>query len=278
MAKKTTAEQYVGHDRAPRYRTVALHALASLSAGDRRPKTLHRLRTHLRRLQAYLELVGEEDTAAIIADCCSRFSRLRTLHVFEQYLAGLNAPDRDRRLVNRRIRTLHDKLNKNRTYEQVERLVERHALPPSPARFDWMGQRLVALRRRQADLLRTLLAKTGVEPRRKALHALRLTIKSLRYQEEWALGEPYARSDLFAWLKWAQTALGQYEELAQFRKLAAKLDLASRPLIERDWRRARTKARALPALVSQRIRTMTTGHLWLLPSRHVPLNRQASAS
>lgn len=272
MTEKTTAEQRVGQDRASRYRTVALHTLASLSAGDHRPKTLHRLRTHLRRLQAYLELVEEEENAAIMARCVSRFSRLRTLQVFEPYLDHLRAPGRDRRLVHARIRALQRRLKDKHTYRKVERLVEHHALPPTPASPDWMGRRIIALRRIHADRLRELIAQADAKPRRKTLHTLRLMIKSIRYQEEWALGEPYARPDLVAWLKHAQTVLGEYEDRAQFRKLAAKLKLKSQASIERDWHRARKRARSLPAHVHERIDTLATTRLRLLPGRRTSLS------
>lgn len=267
MTEKPKVQQQVRQDKASRYRTVVLHALASLSTGDRRPKTLHRLRTHLRRLQAYLELVGEEDNAAIIARSVSRFSPLRTLHVLDQYLSRRDAPGRDRRLVTRRIRALQGKLKQKRTYKKVERLVKHYALPPTPAPADWLGRHLVALRNRHAERLRELIAQAEARPRRKTIHRLRLTIKSVRYQEEWALGEPYARPDLVTWLKQAQTVLGEYEELAQFCKLAAKLGLKSQPLIERDWRRARDRARAMPAHLHERIGTLTGRHLRLLHAR-----------
>lgn len=264
MAEKNTARQQVEQNRAARYRTVALHALTSLSAGDRRPKTLHRLRTHLRRLQAYLELVGEEENAKTIARCVSRFSRLRTLHVFDRYLDRCDATGRDRRLVTQRIRGVESKLKKKQAYRKVERVVEHYALPPTPAASDWMGRHLIALRTRHAGRLRELIARADADPRRKTLHRLRLMIKSVRYQEEWALGEPYARPDRVAWLKQAQTVLGEYEELAQFRKLAAKLRLMSQPLIDKDWRRARKRARMLPARLTELVAGMARGHLRLV--------------
>ncbi|TAJ07355.1 MAG: CHAD domain-containing protein [Nitrospirae bacterium] len=272
MAGQALRGRLVGQDRAARYRATVLHALALLAAGDRRAKTLHRLRTHLRRLQAYLELVGEEENAAIMARCVSRFSRLRTLQVFKPYLDHLGAPGRDRRLVHEQIQAMQRRLKDKHAYRKVERLVEHHALPPTPASFDWMGRRIIALRRMHADRLRKLIAKTEAEPRRKPLHTLRLMIKSVRYQEEWALGEPYARPDLVAWLKHAQTVLGNYEERAQFRKLAGRLGLKSRRAIEQDWHRARDRARAMPDHLHKRLGTLATTRLRLLPGRRTSLS------
>ena len=267
MSGQVLHGRHTGQDRAARYRATVLHALALLAAGDHRAKTLHRLRTHLRRLQAYLELVGEEENAAIMARCVSRFSRLRTLQVFEPYLDHLGASGRDRRLVHEQVQAVQRRLKDKHTYRKVERLVEHHALPPTPAASDWMGRRIIALRRIHADRLQKLIAKTEAEPRRKTLHTLRLMIKSVRYQEEWALGEPYARPDLVAWLKHAQTVLGEYEERAQFRKLAAKLKLKSQGSIEQDWRRARDRARSMPAHLHERIGTLAGRHLRLLRAR-----------
>lgn len=261
-----------GQDRAARYRTLALHALASLSAGNRRPKTLHRLRTNLRRLQAYLELTGADDHAATVARGVSRFSRLRTLQVFDRYLDCCDAPGRDRRLVARQIRVLRSKLKQKRAYRKVELMLERHPLLPMPAPSDWLGRHLVALRNRHVSRLHALIAQAETEPRRKTLHRLRLTIKSIRYQEEWALDKPSARPDLVAWLKQAQTVLGEYEELAQFRKLAAKLGLRSKAIIEQDWRRARTRARAVPASLRKRLGTLGATRLRLLPGRRTSLS------
>jgi DNA-binding ferritin-like protein (Dps family) len=253
-----------GQDRAARYRAIALRAVAALSAGDRRPKTLHRLRTHLRRLQAYLELVGEEDNADRVARCVSRFSRLRTLQVFEQYLGRVKSSKRDRRLVRARIRKLQAKLRQKQTYRQVRYALEHHALPPTPTSADWMGQRMAALRRTHADRLGKMIAQAQANPRRKTLHGLRLMIKAIRYQEEWALGQRYARPDLVTWLKKAQKVLGDYEERAQFRKLAEKWELESQDPIERDWRQARKRARGLPHHLNERVRALQSGHLQLL--------------
>src|SRR2546422_6298703 len=62
------------------------------------PETVHRLRTHLRRLQAYAEFLQRPRIAARLADCVSWLSDLRALYVFQQYLRrrGASVPDRSR--------------------------------------------------------------------------------------------------------------------------------------------------------------------------------------
>ena len=244
-------------DRAARYQTVSLHALAKLSAGDVRPKTVHRLRTHLRRLQAYLELVGEDRNAEIMANCASRLSPFRTLQVFERYLSRLRAAPSDIRKVKDCIRKKRVKLDRRQVYLKIERRVRRHALPPTPASPDWMADRMEKLRREHAKSLHELISEAIANPRRETLHALRLKIKPIRYQEEWALDQAYARPEIVGRLKRAQSVLGDYEERAQFRKLARTLHLKSYAKILKDWRRARTRARTLPTKLTGLIGALT---------------------
>jgi len=257
-------------DRAARYQTVALHALARLSGGDIRPKTVHRLRTHLRRLQAYLELVGEDRNAQIMAKCVSRLSPLRTLQVFERYLARLGASKSDVRRIKDRIRRRRTNLDRKQVYRKIERRVRRHALPPTPASPDWMAGRMEQLRREHAKTLHDLITEARANSQRKTLHALRLTIKSTRYQEEWALDQAYARPDLVSWLKRAQSVLGDYEERAQFRKLARTLHLKSYAKILKDWHRAKTRARTLPAKLTGMVSALAGRGLRLVESRLPP--------
>jgi CHAD domain-containing protein len=257
-------------DRGPHYKAVALRTLASLAGGDRRTRTLHLLRTHLRRLQAFLELVGEEDNAEVIAGCVGRLSRLRELQVFEGYLQRIDAPKRDRRKVAERLDALHAKTLGKHVYRKIQAAVKHHALPPVPTTKDWMAARMATLRRRNAEKLRQLIARAEASPRRKVLHELRLTIKTIRYQEEWVLGRPFARPEVIAWLKQAQSVLGAYEDLAAFRKLAAKWALRSGDRIKKDWRRARKKARAVPAGLHAQLDHLAGRRLRLVPARRLP--------
>jgi len=249
------------HDRAAAAQAAALKALARLARGDRRAKILHRLRVQLRRLQAYLELVGEVENAERVAACVSRLSDLRTLHVFQAYLRTIRAPGEDRRAVRARAKALRRKLDRKDVWGRIARRVERHALPPSPAPADWLARRFPALRRQHAAELAALIAEARADPRRRRLHALRLKVKALRYQEEWAAG----RTKLALRLKEAQTALGEYEERAQFRKLARKLGLRSLDRITMDWRRARDRARRVPAGLAPVLDTLA--HANVLPFR-----------
>jgi len=257
-------------DRPARYRTVVLQALARLSGGDTSPETLHRARTHLRRLQSYLELVGKDRTAGTIDRCVMRLSKLRTLQVFERYLAKLDAPRFDRKAVKRRLCAAREKLDRARAYAAIERVVLKLASAPPASNHAWLGDRMQTARQTHADTLRKLIARVGARPRRRTLHRLRLLIKSIRYQEEWALDQPYAMPDLVQRLKHVQAVLGEYEDLVQFRKLARALDLRSSGTIKKHWRRVRTRARALPANLIAYLGMAAEPRIRLVGSRRTP--------
>lgn len=262
------SEPNLADERPVRYRAVVLQALARLSGGDTDAATLHRARTHLRRLQAYLELVGEDRNADRIARCVMRLSKLRTLQVFERYLSKLDAPRSDRKAVKRRLRATRDKLERTHTYAAIVRIVRRHALPPTPANPDWLAERMRAARHDHTNALQQLTAKIGAKPRRKTLHRLRLLIKSIRYQEEWALDRPYAMPALVRRLKHVQAVLGDYEDLVQFRKLARSLDLRSAAIIKKQWHKSRARARALPAHLVAYLGMTAGPRIRLVGSRH----------
>ena len=253
-------------DLARKYRTVVLAALSRLAQGDTRPKTLHRLRTHLRRLQAYAELIGETANAKLMADCVSHFSPLRTLDVLESYLTKHGAPVADLVRVRLRATAKRRKLRRNRIYRKVEGLVIRHAVPPAPGLRDWLGVRMFDLRDVNNLELRRLAITAAEDISRKTLHELRLKIKSVRYQEEWVIHEAYGAPEFVQWLKLAQKTLGDYEERGQFRKLARKLRLDSMEQIERDWNRGRKRARALPAELLEKVSPVVERRLRLVKS------------
>src|SRR5260370_37915693 len=62
------------------------------------PETVHRLRTHLRRLQAYAEFLQRPRIAARLADCVSWLSDLQAVYGFQQRLRrpGAVGPDQSR--------------------------------------------------------------------------------------------------------------------------------------------------------------------------------------
>ncbi|WP_447980512.1 CHAD domain-containing protein [Candidatus Nitrospira bockiana] len=245
-----------------RHHTSAVRALERLTRGDRRPETLHRLRTSLRRLEAALELLGETSRAATLGESVRPLSRLRTLQVFLAYLEKRQAPARDVRRVARLIDKAQKKIARTHVYETIRTGLTQ--VQSSALSTDDRLQRLSAARARHAAVLRELIGRALEDPRRKVLHALRLRLKALRYQEEWALAESMGHPHLITALKHAQSLLGIYEERAQFRKFARSLKLKMRTRIAREWRRARKRARRVPSellpivdLLDDRIRSIS---------------------
>jgi hypothetical protein len=87
-----------------------------------RPDTVHKLRTNLRRLQAYTELLEHPQIAACFARGVSWFSPLRALHVFQDYLNDQGASAKARRRLQRAIRKEELKLRSKKRLKRVRAL------------------------------------------------------------------------------------------------------------------------------------------------------------
>jgi len=227
------------------YHTIALLSLARLSNGDPHPEAVHTLRTTLRRLQAALELEGDHAHAAIVGRCISRFSGLRGLQVLQTYLARHAAPKSDLVILHRAVQDAWKDLAARQICRKVERRLSRIPLHAPLLDAQALHHRVAAVSQRQADELETLLESATAKPRRKRIHPLRLKLKTIRYQEEYLLGRRRNRSHFLKRLKDVLRRLGKYEELAEFRKLAKRLHLESRPAIVKDWRHVNKRTRAL---------------------------------
>jgi CHAD domain-containing protein len=258
-----------------RHLTTARRAIADLRTGHTKPETLHRLRTHLRRLQAYLELIGESAAAQELGRCVSRSSRLRTLEVFEQYMAKVGATRHDRRQVKKRIRQRQSKLARHGTYEVIDQTLQ-GVSPQAGFQAEWLAYRLETLRREHTESLRRLQVKLQKRPGRKRLHQLRLLLKTIRYQEEAVLGGPFGRPRLVQRLKRLQGVLGAYEDYAQFRKWGRAWKLSIRPRIRKDWRVARRQARGIGQNLESVIAAVQSPRLRLVPHRVPPISHQRS--
>lgn len=207
-----------------------------------RPEALHKLRVDLRRLQAWFLLNGDPRSAEILGRRISLLSPLRSLQVLEGWLARRRAPRSDLRKVRLASRELAAQLAGDKVFTTIRHSVE--GLRGLDRRPD--AARLRKVWRLHLDRCKSLLSRLHKNPKRKRLHALRLELKQLRYQLEWLAAEAGRRERLIERLKQAQRCLGDYEDLAAFRKLAKQFDLRSRPMILKRWKRARKAARALP--------------------------------
>ena len=209
-----------------------------------RHETVHRLRTHLRRLQAYAEFLQRPRIAARLAECVSWLSDLRALYVFQQALRRRGASVLDRSRVDAAVR-------------DEERAVARAGYPGAiqtrlaglsvsrmrrPSAF--LAERLASLSQERAARLDAALRGLSPEASRKELHRLRLLIKSLRYQEEIALEAGRGDPRTVAALKRLQRTLGDYCDRDQFRRLARKMNLECQSEMKKEYRRYRQRARA----------------------------------
>jgi CHAD domain-containing protein len=160
-------------------------------------------------------------------------------------------------------------------YGRIEQRLQK--LPVSLAISDdeFLSQRLDILRQQHAEALRALQARALAAPRRKLFHQIRLLIKTIRYQEEWALDGPLGKPTLLTRLKRVQSVLGAYEDRAQFRKWSRSLKLGVRPRIRKDWRLARRRAWTVASQLDAIIDQVSSRRLWLVP-RQARFHLQAS--
>ncbi|TAL11091.1 MAG: CHAD domain-containing protein [Nitrospirae bacterium] len=208
------------------------------------PETVHRLRTHLRRLQAYAELLQRPKTASSLAKGVTRLSRLRTLDVFHRYLRRRRGAAEDSRRVAWALREEETKVAHAGYVEAIRTLLERTSLARMRRPDDFLEVRFESLNREHADRLRATLRGLSAEAKRKELHRLRLLVKAFRYQEEIALETSWGSPQAVAALKRLQRTLGDYCDRDQFRRLAKKMKLACRVEMQKEYRRYRKRARA----------------------------------
>ncbi|MGC3973877.1 MAG: CHAD domain-containing protein [Nitrospira sp.] len=246
-------------------------------AGKEHADTIHAIRTHCRRLQALLELYGEAKRAGAVAACVGRLSKLRALQVFRQYLVRCHARRRDLAEVDDRLAKQTRKLNRMEAYHEIEQVVSKQALPAIASPPQSLNGRLDELRHEHECLLKQLIAAASDKPRRNRLHALRLALKTIRYQTEWLPGRAAAKDALLSQLKRVQAILGKYEELADFHRWGKKLSDPMQKRIKKDWKRARKRARHVPETMSWLLEAFASGQGWGAHGFHVvSVNRQSA--
>ena len=244
------------------YQSTALRLIGHAIAGDGSADTIHSIRTHCRRLQALLELCDNRDRAAAMAHTVSRMSRLRALQVFRQYLMKVEAPESDIAAVESWIAAREQKLSRTQAYRKIEQAIWKQALPTIASHGFSLKHRLEVLRHEHERVLTRLIEKAMEKPRRTRLHALRLALKTIRYQTEWLPGQAATKQDGLKRIKQVQALLGRYEEMADFRRWGKRLNLTVQARIERDWKRARRRARRVPEELRWLLDALAAGRLW----------------
>jgi CHAD domain-containing protein len=229
--------------RAAEYHTRAVAFAHALRKPPFHPETVHRLRTHLRRLQAYAEFLRRPKVAARLAQSVTWLSRLRTLDVFRRYLRLRKAVDRDLRRVAWALREEEKMVASAGRLEEIRSMLAKMTLARMRRPVAFVENRLSALPRETSEQLAAALRKLSPEATRKELHRLRLLVKSLRYKEEIALETAWGDPRRMAAFKRLQRTLGNYCDRDQFRRVAKKMDLACRSEIKKEYRQYQKKAR-----------------------------------
>ena len=208
-----------------------------------RPETVHKLRTHLRRLQSYAEYLDRPKAAERLGEAVSWFSRLRTLDEFERYLRRLEVGAKDCRRAEKALRNEQEDVRKANRPAAVTLLLTKTPVARLMRPGEYISERLQRLQLENRTMLDRGLQGLSSKPTRKELHRLRLLIKSLRYQQEIAVGMRRGNPRSVKALKRLQTILGKYTDRAQFATLAKELNLRCRSKIKKDRRLSRNKAR-----------------------------------
>jgi len=207
------------------------------------PETVHRLRTHLRRLQAYAEFLRRPLVARRLAQNVKWLSRLRTLDVFRRYLRRRKAAARDLRRVAWALREEEKMVTSAGRLEEISSMLAKMTVARVRRPMAFVENCLSTLRQESSKQLAAALRKLSPEATRKELHRLRLLVKSLRYQEEIALETAWGDRRRVEAFKRLQRTLGDYCDRDQFRRLAKKMDLACRREIKKEYRQYQKKAR-----------------------------------
>lgn len=228
--------------RASGYRLRSLGYAKALEKGFR-PVTVHKLRTHLRRLQSYAEFLEDRVAAERVARATSWFSRLRALYELERYLRCMHAAPRDIRRVQEALCQEQKRVRKADNPDRVKQLLATitvdSLMRPGPLIMKRLEQSQLENRTKLYEALQRLPSK----PKRKELHALRLLIKSLRYQQEILADVGWGNPETVRALKRLQGVLGKYSDYAQFIRVAKELNLRCRKAIKKDCRQSRARAR-----------------------------------
>jgi CHAD domain-containing protein len=208
-----------------------------------RPETVHKLRTHLRRLQSYAEYLDRPKDAERLGEAVSWFSRLRTLDEFERYLRRLEVGAKDCRRAEKALRNEQEDVRKANRPAAVTLLLTNTPVARLMRPGEYIADRFQRLQPENRTMLGRGLQGLSSKPTRKELHRLRLLIKSLRYQQEIAVEMRWGNPRSVKALKRLQSILGKYTDRAQFVSLAKELNLSCQNKIKKDRRLSRKRAR-----------------------------------
>jgi CHAD domain-containing protein len=207
---------------------------------DAKPKSVHRLRTTIRRIESLVSYTNpqiskkEERTLEKITDLRKRAGKVRDLDVQTDLLLdlgnGSTAKDR-KTLANlmekkriqqaRRLESAIKKLHDHKFFDRLDRIAEQAGVPQ-----DSKNRPLVPLEEAKAQLLKIAndfgsgqALGQAIKPSR--LHVVRIALKRIRYLAELA-EESAEQKDFMRELKSTQDALGDWHDWQELAERAEK--------------------------------------------------------
>jgi CHAD domain-containing protein len=213
-----------------------LSAVFAKVLDDAKPKSVHRLRTNIRRIESLVSYANppigkkEERTLEKITDLRKRAGKVRDLDVQTELLGTLgngstakdrktlaNLMEKKRNQQARRLESAIRKLHHAKFFDRLDRVAEQAGVPQ-----DSKNRPLAPLEEAKAQLLKVaddFGSGESIKPSR--LHEVRVALKRIRYLAELA-EESAAQKDFTRELKSTQDALGDWHDWQELTERAEK--------------------------------------------------------
>jgi CHAD domain-containing protein len=213
-----------------------LSAAFSKVIDDAKPKSVHRLRTNIRRIESLVSYANhqinkkEERTLEKITDLRKRAGRVRDLDVQTELLTALgngstakdrktlaNLMEKKRAQQARRLESAIKKLHHEKFFDRLDRIAEQAGLPP-----DSKNRPLAPLEEARAQLVKMaddFGSGQTIKPDR--LHEIRVALKRIRYLAELA-GQSAEQKEFIRELKSTQDAIGDWHDWQELTERAEK--------------------------------------------------------
>jgi CHAD domain-containing protein len=203
---------------------------------DSKPKSVHRLRTNIRRIESLVSYANpqiskkEERTLEKLMDLRKRAGKVRDLDVQTELLGTLgngstakdrktlaNLMEKKRTQQARRLESAIKKLHHAKFFDRLDRVAEQAGLPQ-----DSKNRPLAPLEEARAQLLEVadgFGSGQTIKPSR--LHGIRVALKRIRYLAELA-EESAAQKEFMRELKSTQDAIGDWHDWQELTERAEK--------------------------------------------------------
>lgn len=222
-----------------RMRGLNRDLLAALSKvlDDAKPKSVHRLRTTIRRIESLVSYANpqiskkEERTLEKITDLRKRAGKVRDLDVQTDMLGALgngstakdrkilaNLMEKKRSQQARRLESAIQKLHDAKFFGRLDRIAEQAGVPQ-----DRKNRPLAPLEEAKAQLVEmaTDFEALGQTIKPSRLHEIRIALKRIRYLAELAEESP-EQKDFMRELKSTQDAIGNWHDWQELTERAEK--------------------------------------------------------